>query len=224
MSSNDGKRSSKANNDRPVSPVSLSESDNESLPEIECKLCNKSFDSYNAYQQHIKSRKHYNQMTAKKMSAKAAVDKLVEDHSESDGDDKYTELNCDVCSKTFSGCKPYASHLHGSTHAKNLKKQALKEKMKDVPGVESDEGSGDDWMPKTVAKCKLCEKEFTSLESFQKHLSGSMHKKKLKQEKILQSVKDEHKGSDVEMDDDFYKKCDVCDKEFSGLLPYQNGE
>ncbi|CAL1273418.1 unnamed protein product [Larinioides sclopetarius] len=198
--------------------------DDDSFSDVECDLCAKSFSSVKAYEQHLSGKKHHQMLSKKKL-----MKKTVPTNGEGDENidpDFADDLQCDVCEKTFSGYKPYIAHMRGNIHAKNLKQQKLRESLKDKPEVltENDDelqSGDDDLLQKPFARCSACEKVLYDPTSYQKHMIGSAHKKKMLQQRTLDSLKDELKDDPLVEDDEFFTKCEVCNKQFSGPVPFK---
>lgn len=202
-----------------ISPID-SDSD-DSFGEIDCDICNKTFTNSKSYEQHMNSQKHYKQVVKNKaLAKKREVDKLLNPDTQENGEAEDTEFHCKDCDMTFSGHKPYMEHKHGSVHEKNVKKRVLKEKMKDTPGlsIEEEKYEEDGFTLKPVAKCTLCNKDFTGIEAFKNHMDSKPHKKKLREQKIADHFKNDKK--DHSLDEDFYTRCEICDKGFSGFQPF----
>ncbi|GBN25920.1 hypothetical protein AVEN_83309-1 [Araneus ventricosus] len=198
--------------------------DDDSFPEIECDLCSKSFSSVKAYEQHLSGKKHHQMLSKKKLMKKIGPTNGEED--ENIDPDPTDELQCDVCEKTFSGYKPYIAHMKGSIHAKTVKQQKLRESLKDKPEVLAENGDeaeseDDDLLERPFARCSACKKVFYDPVSYQKHMTGSAHKKKMLQQRTLDSLKNELRDDPQVEDDEFFTKCDVCNKQFSGPVPFK---
>ncbi|KAF8767435.1 zinc finger protein 346-like [Argiope bruennichi] len=198
--------------------------DDDSFPEIECDLCSKSFSNIKAYEQHVNSKKHHQMLSKKKLMKK--IEPTEDEEDENVDPESTDELQCDVCEKTFSGYKPFVAHMRGGIHAKNMKKQKLKEFLKDKPEVlaKNDgeaESDDDDLLQKPFARCSVCEKVFYDPASYQKHMVGSTHKKKMTQQKTLDKLKNELRDDPQIEDEEFFTKCDICNKQFSGPVPYK---
>lgn len=198
-----------------------------------CDLCDATFHDSQSYDKHIKGKKHSTKVLEAKLmanvqaSAKKSENEEEEDDDDDETDEDTNEMHCKVCDKYFSGYIPYAAHMKGASHAKNAKKQKLKKKLGDMPDVvakdSQDDDSDDDGItPKPFAMCKICKKDFYGPESYQMHLKSGAHKKKEKAHKTLQTLKASHQEDPKNSDEDeFFSKCEVCEKSFSGIVPHQ---
>ncbi|GFY30525.1 uncharacterized protein TNCV_3522881 [Trichonephila clavipes] len=201
----------------------FTDSDDDPFPEIECDLCSKQFSHVKMYEQHLNSKKHHQMLTKQQMMEKL---KISEKHDTGELESESPEeLQCDVCEKTFSSYIPYAAHIKGSVHAKNLKQKKLKESLKDKAEVLAENNAGneedDDLLQKPFARCTVCSKVFYDPAAYQLHMRGAAHKKKTQNQKICDSLKrDLPENPDFE-DDELFSKCDVCNKSFSGPVPYK---
>ncbi|XP_035220172.1 zinc finger protein 346-like [Stegodyphus dumicola] len=205
----------------------ISDSDDSSCIDIECDLCGTLFESVKSYEQHLKSKKHNKMLNKNKLKKELKKpDELVDEANNKDDDDQDSEIHCSVCGKAFNDLSQYKSHLKGGVHSKNLKKQKLKEKLKDMDGIidgnVENEGDDDGVLEKPYAYCAACQKHFSGPESYQRHLKGTTHEKKLKHQAILEKFKKDNPDDAklVDDEDDGYLKCDVCSKFFSGHVPY----
>lgn len=192
-------------------------------PEIECEICGLTFSDAKSYKNHLQGKKHKKKLSDLKVMARHFADKDDDksDNEESD-DGADSDLRCAVCEISCNNYVSYASHIKGSTHAKNVKKQKLKHQLGGMPEVlaegQKSKSDDEDIAPKAYARCSSCRKEFFAPESFQMHLKSERHLSKIKLMKAMKKMKvDEGKGSD---DEEFYKQCDVCHKSFSGPAPY----
>lgn len=184
-----------------------------------CKICSTNFTDAKAREQHLIGKRHAKKLHEEKIKAENKIQDKEND-SESNNSDE-DELYCDVCDKNFTSYISYKSHVKGRAHAKNLKKQKLKKELDDMPEVIKKESKGNvsDEDDKPYAKCSICQKEFYGPESFKLHAKSATHLKKVKQAKMLDALKkDETENFD---DKEIYSKCEVCKKQFSGVVPYQ---
>ncbi|KFM79917.1 Zinc finger protein 346, partial [Stegodyphus mimosarum] len=205
----------------------ISDSDDSSCIDIECDLCGMLFESVKSYEQHLKSKKHNKMLNKNKLKKELKKsDGLVKEDKNKEDDDHDSEIHCSVCGKAFTEVSQYKSHLKGGVHSKNLKKQNLKEKLKDMEGVidgnDENEGDDDGVLEKPYAHCAVCQKYFSGPEGYQQHLESATHEKKLKHQAILEKFKKNNpdEAKLVGDEDDGYLKCDVCGKFFSGHVPY----
>ena len=136
-----------------------SESDEENLVQeiyAECKICNKEFYGPEAYEQHLKSKKHkqktlvasileqvreegkineskLRELYKNKRETKDGVEDVKERSAAftlADEDEKnQEEFECKECEKLFSGLIPYIQHLVSKTHAKKVEKNSLLPKI-----------------------------------------------------------------------------------------------
>ncbi|XP_054714050.1 zinc finger protein 14-like [Uloborus diversus] len=210
----------KANSDRILDNVSSDEDDDF----MQCEDCGVDFVDVKSYEQHLKGKKH--QKAINRMKAMSKVGKMIAENgvSKSESDEENgSEIQCDVCQKSFSGHVPYYTHLKSNIHAKNLKKKKLQEQMKGLPEVlnhddEKEESGKDDddaIIPKPIAKCETCQKVFYGPESFHQHMKSSVHKKKIQQKAIV----DTFNSQDKENNENAFT-CADCSKSFSGPIPY----
>ncbi|KAG8192385.1 hypothetical protein JTE90_029110 [Oedothorax gibbosus] len=193
--------------------------------DIECEPCSKIFSSVQVYKQHLNSKKHYKMVSKLKTMAKmgdaATKKKPTYDPNHSADDSGDEQLYCDVCDKEMSGYKNYMAHLNGSIHTKNLKQQKLRDKIKVMKGFDEDalDEVEDDTLQKPFARCSTCGTTFYGPESYQQHLKGANHKKKLRQLKIIESLKNDETAAGNDMDVTY--RCEACSKSFSGPVPYK---
>lgn len=209
-----------------VDQLLLTDSDDE-YPDIECVTCSKSFPTVQMFEQHLNSKKHYKMMNKMKSMQKLGPDAPKRKSAEDPliNSDSGEELYCEVCDKEMSGYISYMAHIKGSVHAKNLRQHKLREKVKMMEGfVEDDLLDGeeeDDNLQKPFARCKTCCKTFSGPESYEQHVNGANHKKKLRQLKVIESLKKDEDTENGVGDDESYSKCEVCNKTFSGPVPYK---
>ncbi|XP_035221335.1 zinc finger protein 346-like [Stegodyphus dumicola] len=206
--------------------VSDSDDSNDSL-EIECDVCDIDFKSVKSYEQHLKSKKHNKMLGKKKLKENFKKLNELEDNNEHDDENEEeedSEYSCDICEKIFNEFSQYRAHMKGQVHSKNLKRLKLKEKLKDmeefidsfVKNYEDD----DELLEKPFAHCTACQKSFSGPENYHQHLRSAAHEKKRKQQVLLEKLKKDNpdiKSEDNE-DDEYF--CEVCDKFFTGLIPY----
>ncbi|KAG8179676.1 hypothetical protein JTE90_021273 [Oedothorax gibbosus] len=79
----------------------------------------------------------------------------------------------------------------------------------------------DDTIQKPFARCSTCGTTFYGPESYQQHLKGANHKKKLRQLKIIETLKKDETAAGNDMDVKGTYRCEACSKSFSGPVPYK---
>lgn len=196
-------------------------SDSDSTPDMECETCGISFTNAKSLQSHMQGKKHQKKVAEAKLMAKNLA-ATKNDESDNDDSEDSNDIHCEVCDKDFTGYMSFASHMKGSVHAKNVKKQKLKQQLENMPEVldkeKGESGSDDDMLQKPYARCSKCQKEFSGPENFKLHMKSATHLKKVKETEALKKLKtDEARNSD---DEEFYSKCDVCHKSFNGVRSY----
>lgn len=206
-----------------------SSSDSDTFPrDIKCRTCDLNFLDIKTYNNHVKGKKHKRTVDQQRLISKLVLsDKEKMDESESDDENADSnEMYCEVCDRYMSGYIPYMTHTKGNLHAKNVKKQKLKEKMRGMTEVldkeyEEDGKNYDDVIERPFAHCSKCKKSFSGPEPFQMHLKSATHKKKVQQAEALEVLKMKHPDEAKSEDEDVFNKCSVCNKSFSGLVPYK---
>ncbi|KFM67879.1 Zinc finger protein 346, partial [Stegodyphus mimosarum] len=206
--------------------VSDSDDSNDSL-EIECDICDMDFTSVKSYEQHLKSKRHNKMLEKKKLKEKFKKPSELEDNNDHDDDDEEQEeleFSCNICEKMFNEFSQYKAHMKGQVHSKNLKRLKLKEKLKDMEEligsfVENDDDD-DELFEKSFAHCTACQKSFSGPENYYGHLRSAAHEKKRKQQVLLEKLKKDNPDvkSGNNEDDEYF--CEMCDKFFTGLIPY----
>lgn len=207
----------------------LSSDSDDSLFDAECSTCGVKLPDAKTYENHMQGKKHKKEVAKAKFLAKyEESEKKIEGScdSEEEEDDDSKEIHCKICDMYISGHIPYMTHLKGSKHAKNVKKEKLKDKMKHMTEIldsgDNENASDDEILQKPFARCDLCQKEFSGPESLSKHMKSSLHKKMLRQSKTVEGLKAKYQ-SELKSDgeDDSFTNCKVCQKSFSGPVPFQ---
>ncbi|GIY44198.1 uncharacterized protein CEXT_547421 [Caerostris extrusa] len=154
--------------------------------------------------------------------------KLLFSDSDSDSDDPFPEIECDLCSKSFSNVRAYEQHVSGKKHHQKLAQKRL---MKSVGITENGDGEKDEEDASDELHCDVCQKTITGYISFAAHLKGSVHAKNVKRKKLKESLKDKpevlaEKDTEVDPEDDGilgkpFARCPACDKTFYDPLSYK---
>ncbi|ESN96483.1 hypothetical protein HELRODRAFT_163550 [Helobdella robusta] len=166
--------------------------------ESQCKLCNVTFESGNAYHVHIRLTSHLQKsmLYKEKRLSSSCVQNVT-----------LNELHCNICNFTFSSKQVFNCHLHGLAHQAGLKQikdahdKQIKEKEKlelinklkqeakltrnrqHVEALEYLEANNlieEDMVFGNDIFCKVCEVKCSGFISYKNHLDGVKHKKKLK--------------------------------------------
>ncbi|GBM01165.1 hypothetical protein AVEN_27261-1 [Araneus ventricosus] len=148
----------------------------------------------------------------------------------SDDDEVYT---CEVCKKVCTGLLTYQLHLQGKKHQKNVKKVTLLKEMKEqklIPEVNDEpkeETLFDRLFPQLRhvspnLECKVCKKKCLGPEAYKQHCRSESHKKKVAIEELLKGMETEGLSPAKDQNDDStpVAHCDLCNKGFSGPLPF----
>ncbi|GIY22251.1 hypothetical protein CDAR_267741 [Caerostris darwini] len=153
--------------------------------------------------------------------------------SNEDSDEEAEVYTCEVCEKICTGSKSFELHLQGKKHRNNVKKIKLLKEMKRkkiIPQSSEDEHEDKSLLgiiipssqrTNAILNCKTCNKSCVGPEAFKQHCKSTPHKKKLAEIELLKNMEAEGLAPSGQDDDEtVFARCDVCDKKFSGPLPY----
>lgn len=192
--------------------------------QIECILCNISFDSAQNYHIHSLTVDHVNNMSKDRNDALNNLivnsvsssaennDTSSEDQTLIPNDETDSTLSavrnsatslfseCKICNKKFSGPVPYTAHITSAAH---------KKKAEVGNGVLDAEGATEN--ASNTFSCKLCKKVFTGPYPHQQHLISAAHKKVEVKSNL---------GSEATENASEKYTCEPCKKEFTGQIPY----
>lgn len=207
---------------------------------FKCKVCQVGFTGIEPYEQHINSSKHKKKVQKETMKQKYGPKYLAALQSQETGSEPVVEtvdgtndndaevIRCDVCNKICTGLVSYKLHITGKSHQKQLRKQNCIEKLQENSSLNEKEQEVQDTsvynvMPhiKPFAQCDTCEKKFSGPEGYQDHLSSASHKRKLEMAKLTEKLTGESEMSASTKPQDFFARCQTCEKNFSGPVPYQ---
>lgn len=220
-------------NDSSVDSGNITSSDTVYGQAIRCSVCDLSFNSIETFQNHSVTPEHALKimLNQAKSTATQSSNGTINHHElnaikgkvESiPGESVLPELNdnkpylsygdCKVCQKVFSGPEPYKQHLESQAHKKKV---ALQQNPTCVEGN---------------LKCEPCNKAFSGPMPYAQHMSSETHKKKLQniqyEEKyVSQNSSNSREGENGAVGEKEGENklwfCTVCNKQCSGLIPYQ---